>query len=153
MVLCRYLVWSYQISLYFHIQQNMYIRVNYVEKKEEERATRAKGMRLNSGARKQGELGERAGVGQGKRERGRKPSSGRKRQVGKERQRWKEKLLRIQSQACTIQPLRMGRMHTAWGNLGALETAMGGLKNSNADAIAHKATHYIGFWSHHPINR
>jgi len=51
-------------------------------------------------------------VGQGKRE-GRKPSRGRKRQIGKGRQMGKEKLLRVQTQACNIQPLRMGRNHTA----------------------------------------
>ncbi len=50
----------------------------------------------------------------GAREEGEKEAiKGEKKQVGKERQRWKEKLLRIQTQACTIQPCRMGRTHAA----------------------------------------
>jgi len=46
----------------------------------------------------------------------REEASGRKRQVGKERQREKKKILLlrvVQTQACTIQPLRMGGTHTA----------------------------------------
>jgi len=49
-------------------------------------------------------------------------------------------LLRVQAKACTIQPLRMRRTHTARWNVGASKTAMSGMKNRNANAIAHKAT-------------
>jgi len=48
----------------------------------------------------------------GKRE-GRNPSRGERGKFGMEDKRRKYKLLRVLTQACTIQPLRMGRMHTA----------------------------------------
>jgi len=53
----------------------------------------------------------------------------------RERQKGKKDLLREQAQACTIQPLRMKRTHTARGNTGALKTAISSTKNGNADAI------------------
>jgi len=63
----------------------------------------------------------------------------------KENQEEKEKLLRVQTQPSTIQPLWMGRTHAAWGNPGAAKTAMSGTKNGNANANAHKATNH-GVW-------
>jgi len=57
----------------------------------------------------QEQMKERAGMDQKKRE-GRDPAGKRNR---KEKQEEKEKLLRVQAQACTIQPLWMGRTHAA----------------------------------------
>jgi len=53
---------------------------------------------------------ERAGVDQRKRER-KGPKRGEKGASRKEKQEEKEKLLRVLTQACTIQPLWMGRTH------------------------------------------
>jgi len=53
-----------------------------------------------------------------------------------------EDLLRVQTQSCTLQPLRMQRTHTARGSMRVLMSAMYGTKNSNASAIAYKATNH-----------
>jgi len=67
------------------------------------------------------------GVGQAKREGGKE---GRKHHgEEKAKKSGSQKLLGVQTQACTIQPLRMGRYSYS------LKTAVGGTKNGNANAM------------------
>jgi len=81
-------------------------------------------------------------MGQVKREGGKEGN----RRMKKAKTSGRQKLLGVQTQACTIQPLWMGGTHATWGFLRASKTAVGGPENGNADAIVHKATdHWI--WS------
>jgi len=120
---------------------------NYVEnREEEERACKGLGKSLKQEEQEQG--GERAEVVQAKRE-GRKITGRRIKQVeGEDTCEYRIYWVCRLRPGCTIQSLRMGRTHMVWGNLGASKTAVGGMKNGNANAIAHKATdHWVGFVS------